>query len=127
MSEGIRPFDWWMLGIEAAVLILVAYGESVTLVQQITGAKRKKRLRRIRSELRGFITSGEKVQNGGPDSWNARIASQRAWIADVETYLASQSEKALEEFRWVSGPVSTELQMRLDNLHRISQNEENYF
>ena len=115
-----------MLGIEAAVLILVAYGELVTLVQQINGAKRKKRLRRITSELRGFITSGEEAQNRG-DSFNARIASARAWIADVETYLASQSQKAFEEFRWGSGPVSTELQVRLDNLHRISQNAENYF
>jgi hypothetical protein len=126
MSEGIRPFDWWMLGIEAAVLILVAYGELVTLVQQITGANRKKRLRRITSELRGFITSGEEAQNRG-DGFNARIASARAWIADVETYLASQSQKAFEEFRWGSIPASTELQVRLDNLHRISQNAENYF
>jgi len=115
-----------MLGIEAAVLILVAYGESVTLAQQITGAKRKKRLRRIAGELRGFITSGEMAQSQ-PGSSNARIASARAWIAGVESYLASQSEKASEEFRWGSGPVSTELQMRLDNLHRILQNAESYF
>ena len=115
-----------MLGIEAAVLILVAYGELVMLVQQITGAKRKKRLRRITSELRGFITSGEEAQNRG-DGHNARIESARAWIADVETYLASQSQKAFEEFRWGSIPVSTELQVRLDNLHRISQNAENHF
>jgi hypothetical protein len=126
MSEGIRPFDWWMLGIEAAVMILVAYEVGVTIFQQITGAKRKKRLRGITSKLRGFITSGENALNS-PDSWNARIASGRAWTADVETYLASQSEKALEEFRWGTGPVSTELQVRLDNLHRISQNAENYF
>jgi hypothetical protein len=126
MSEGIRPFDWWMLAVEAAVLVLVAYGELVTLVQQITGAKRKKRLRRITSELRGFITSGEEARNR-LDSWNARIARARTWIADVEGYLKPRSEKAFEEFRWGSGPVSTELQVRLDNLHRISQNAEHYF
>ena len=107
-------------------MILVAYEVGVTIFQQITGAKRKKRLRGITSKLRGFITSGENALNS-PDSWNARIASGRAWTADVETYLASQSEKALEEFRWGTGPVSTELQVRLDNLHRISQNAENYF
>jgi len=116
-----------MLGIEAAVLILVGYGESVTLVQQVTGAKRKKRLRRITSELRGFVTSGEDARNR-PDNPNARITSANAWIVEVERYLASRSEKALLEFRWGSGrQVSMELQARLDNLHRISQNAENYF
>ena len=126
MSEGIRPFDWWMLGIEAAALILLVYAALVTLFQQITGAKRKKRLRRITSELRGFITSGKEARDG-PGTLNAHIESAKTWIAEVERYLASHSEKACEEFGWGSGPVTMELQMRLDNLHRISQNPENYF
>ena len=125
MFEGIRPYDWWMLGINAVVLVLVTYQATVMVVQQITGLNRKKRLRTITGELRGFISSGKEAQNS-PD-WNARIESTKAWIAHVEEYLAPQSEKALEEFRWGSGPVSTELQVRLDNLHRISQNAENYF
>lgn len=107
MSNPIRPFDWWMLGIEATVLLLAAYGTVVMVTHQIQRRARNKKLHIIAARLRSLIASGEKTKNAVPDygdQYNSEwINSANSWIADVEKYLTSySSERALIEFRRVT-------------------------
>lgn len=107
MFEGVKPFDWLMLGIEAAVLLFVAYEVGVTITNQIRGGIYRRRLRRITADLRGFLSSGNMVRNKVP-SWSDGLhghtqpwaESAQLWITDVEKYLTDVSpDRGLVEFR----------------------------
>jgi hypothetical protein len=154
MFEGVKPFDWLMLGIETAVLLFVGYEVGVTIFQQIGGVTRRRKLRCIAADLRGLLTSGEIVRKKVP-SWlnvydQAWAASVQLWITEVEKYLTDQSpDKALVEFRhitltqgqrqhmdehgriWhISGAIGDSYQQltaRIDNLHRVALRCEDYF
>ena len=157
MTEPIRPFDWWMLAIEALVLLFVGYEVSVTIVHQIQGKIRSKRLREIEKSLRSFLSSGIAIKNK-VSRWTTTstydeewVQSIKSWCIDVENYLDRQnSENAANEFRHVAllsqdqrqhlddhgsifhisghmGDMFQLLSVRLENLHRIAQHCEDYF
>jgi hypothetical protein len=156
MFEGVKPFDWLMLGIEAAVLLFVGYEVGVTITHQIKGVRYRRKLRGIAADLRGFLTSGNLIRQEVP-SWLdgvhghgiAWAESVQSWIANAEKYLAEQSpDRALVEFRHIAvftqeqrrhmdeqgrtisgslGVIYQQLTTRLDNLHQIALRCEDYF
>jgi hypothetical protein len=154
MLEGVKPFDWLMLGIEAAVLLFVGYEVGVTISHQIGGVTRRRRLHGIAADLRGFLASGQIVRNKVPSWMNGYdqewAESAQSWITAVEKYLTDRSpDRALVEFRHITlaqeqrqhmdvhgriwhisggmGDLYQQLTARLDNLHRVALRCEDYF
>jgi hypothetical protein len=154
MTEEIRPFDWWMLVIEATVLLFVGYEVGLTIFHQVTGASRKKAIREIEARLRDFIASGEAIRDQAPEgaqAYNAEwVESVKTWIADTDSYVAAKSGRAAVEFRrtpaldvrqrqritrwgqisYLSGSMGDSLQLlnlKIENLYRIAQRCEDYF
>jgi hypothetical protein len=106
MSEPIRPFDWWMLGIEAAVLILIAY-EIVAGVRERRGDRRRKRLLdEKRNMIWGFVLQGRELRYQTPPSQSREAAewvnSVKKWEVVVVGALGEHSERASGTFTLVA-------------------------
>lgn len=142
-----------MLVVEMLVLIFVGYEVGVTIKHQIQAHYRGKKICNITADLRGLIVQGEEVRRLVPTGPHGAydpdwVGAVRSWTESVETYIGGLSAKSLAEFRrirlddahrllisdfgWqeITGSSAMEFQRlnaRLDNLHRITQNCEDYF
>jgi hypothetical protein len=112
-DEHIRPFDWWMLGIEAAVLILIAYEVGVNVVRHHRAIKRQQELDGRVNRIMGFVSSGQALEHtvppdGMPPLGSAGVAIQTAaaewksdvqsWIMDAHKFVGSCSPRASAKF-----------------------------
>jgi hypothetical protein len=105
MFQGVKPFDWLMLGIEGLVLLVIVY-------EVIADARRRRADAKHRAFIDGKVSSllqladnGRRLQSCVPDctitSDHRRI---HQWMADVETWTEqtnstlSGSLKATEHF-----------------------------
>lgn len=149
LSNEYGPFDRFL---EIGVFLLILY-EIVSPHALIHRAARKRKLHKIETILRRFISDGETMRVKASD-WrqptydhNLTQAAE-SWSIDVEKYL-SRSEKALAEFRRVrledtqrlhvnqfggigrvsgtKGDFFQLLSSRLENLYRIAHKCEDYF
>jgi len=152
MSEGIRPFDWWMLGIEAAVLLFVGYEVGVTIVEQL----HKRRIAKKVKALTDLLESGRYIQSSVP--YQHREGSSdllewaetaKTWWTNTEVAIAVLSPRAATAFTHLlnfesadrcaldnsgrpyrlhgyEGDIYQSLQLRLANLQRIIEKPEVY-
>jgi hypothetical protein len=91
LVEPIRPFDWWMLGIEVAVLILIAIEVCIFAAPEwIHKRKAKKHLKAIAPLLK----DGHRLLASFPAGWNLPNDETFAWIDEVETW-GRQTEERL--------------------------------
>jgi hypothetical protein len=83
LVEPIRPFDWWMLGIEVAVLILIAIEVRVFAAPEwIHKRKAKKHLKAISP----LLEDGHQLLASFPMAWNLPTEETFAWIERVKTW-----------------------------------------
>jgi hypothetical protein len=105
MFEGVKPFDWLMLGIETAVLLLILYEVVVGIVRHRGAISRRKELQQVVTSLSQFMDEGMRLQRSVPDtakdesrvlqSW---MVDTKAWGGKVGEFLAARSQHASAAF-----------------------------
>jgi hypothetical protein len=100
MFEGVKPFDWLMLTVEVAVLVLIAWE-----IGRDIWHRRKMRIRY--DSLFQYLDKGQQLHwsfpQAGPDGCNRneRLAwenSAKQWIKDTAAFLRHISPKAATMF-----------------------------
>jgi hypothetical protein len=157
MFGGVKPFDWLMLGIETAVLLLILYEVVVGIVRHRRATRREKELKQIVTSLSRFMDEGLGLQRNVPDtakeetkvlqSW---MTSTKAWGDKTNEFLAARSQQASAafllvhdsssadsivftlagEFFYVASPVREHYQRlltQLNSLRQIIEKPEAYF
>jgi hypothetical protein len=157
MFEGVKPFDWLMLGIETAVLLLILYEVIVGIARHHGETRRQKELKQIVTSLSQFMDDGLRLQRSVPDtakeetgvlqSW---MANTKAWGDKTDMFLAARSQQAsgvfllvhdsssadsivftpAGEFFYLASPVREHYQRlltQLSNLRHITEKPEVYF
>jgi hypothetical protein len=138
MFEGVRPFDWLMLVIEAAVLLLIAWeiGRDI---------RHKWKMRARHDELFVYLDKGNKLHWNAPLSFDAPTAvvgewesAVKKWVQDTTGFLKRYSPQAaamfLQEvdstyFEVANNPEfwDTAVYERLRNLREIMEKCDVYF
>jgi hypothetical protein len=107
MFEGVRPFDWLMLVVEIAVLLLILYEVVVGIRRHQEEAKRTAKLALIVASLATKMDEGYNLQITTPNpqldtstvsDW---IQSVRAWAYETEIILNHHSLRAVRAFTLV--------------------------
>ncbi|MGB6802471.1 MAG: hypothetical protein WA899_02265 [Candidatus Sulfotelmatobacter sp.] len=105
MFEGVKPFDWLMLGIETAVLLLILYEVVVGIVRHCGARRRQKELSRIITSLSQFMDEGLELQKSVPDTATEQTGVLRSWITNtkawgdkINTFLVARSRQASAAF-----------------------------
>jgi hypothetical protein len=149
MFEGVRPFDWLMLFVEIAVLLLIAWEIGRDLW-------RKWKIRRLLDSLFDFVQRGQKLQAlspqgtyapegpHGPQFTPAWINLVKTWNQEAVDFMETCSPQARWSFLNDTSDGSAHAQQalavpqeaqwlyrimltRLDNLQRIAENPDVYF
>jgi hypothetical protein len=149
MVEGVRPFDWLMLVIEAAVLLLIAWeiGRDIW---------RKRKVRSLLNTAFDFVQRGQKLQAlspqgtygpegpHGPQFTPAWINLVKTWNQEVVNFMETCSPQARWSFlndtsdgaahahQALAVPPEAQwwyrtMLTRLDNLQKIAENPDVYF
>ena len=113
MFEGVRPFDWLMLGIELAVLLVIVCAELKSHLRDKRLASRAKLIADRRIALSEFVAKGLELQRIVPVGtvWTALEAERKtawqkaatAWIEETQAFLERHSPRAATAFIVVSG------------------------
>jgi len=157
MFEGVKPFDWLMLGIETAVLLLILYEVIVGVVRHCAATHRQKELKQIVTSLSQLMDEGLRLHKSVPDTAKEETAVLQLWMTNTKAwgdktsaFLASRSQQASGafllvhdsssadsivftpsgEFFYVASPVREHYQRlltQLNNLRHITEKPEVYF
>ena len=92
MFEGVKPFDWLMLGIETAVLLLILYEVIVGIVRHHEATCRQKKLRQIVASLSQFMDEGLKLQRSVPDTAKEESGVLQSWMMNTKLWSDKASE-----------------------------------
>jgi hypothetical protein len=103
MFEGVKPFDWLMLGIETAVLLLILYEVIIGIVRHREAEKRRKQLAEVTQILSDFMFEGQSIQGETPNPHTGGdvmrwINLVTEWHIKVAQYLSSISSRAESAF-----------------------------
>jgi len=103
MFEGVKPFDWLMLSIETAVLLLILYEVIVGVVRHREAEKRRKRLAEVTQILSDFMFEGQSIQAETPNPHTGGDVTRwvglvTEWYIKVAQYLSSISSRAESAF-----------------------------
>jgi hypothetical protein len=105
MFDGVRPFDWLMLIVKAAVLLLIIYEVGVTINGQIQARKRGK----VAAKLADFMFEGQTLAQTTPnrqlhqsahyyDMFTQWARGVENWRIDVAQHLSGLSPRAANAF-----------------------------
>jgi hypothetical protein len=103
MFEGVKPFDWLMLGIETAVLLLILYEVIVGVMRHREAEKRRKQLAKVTQILSDFMFEGQSIQGETPNPHTGGdvtrwVSLVTEWHIKVAQYLSSISSRAESAF-----------------------------
>jgi hypothetical protein len=149
MFDGVRPFDWIMLAVEVAVLLLIAFEIGAEIF-------RKRKTKRLSNKAFEFLQRSQLLKGSAPKT-NSACGPKgphgekvvQSWLEAVEqwnqetvkflescspqaraAFLVSEEEAFQQEIltvpvdaQWWYGTLST----RAMNLQRIAENPEVYF
>lgn len=117
MFEGVRPFDWLMLVVELAVLLLILYEVIVGILRHREAEKRRKQLANVSRILSGFMIEGQNIRGKTPDPHPSASGSGdavtiwinlvTAWHTKVAQYLSSVSGRAESAFSLIASVEQT--------------------
>jgi hypothetical protein len=156
ITEGIRPFDWVMLVIEALVLLLILYEVIVGEIRHRRETARGAFLTERVAELSKLHSKGHRIQTtvldpmiNNPQILQPWIDSAEAWGKETDAILRKYSQRASRTFLLVTdagqidtvvtahgrhfmvsgaiGGVYQRLVLQLENLNRIIENPALYF
>jgi hypothetical protein len=148
MFEGVRPFDWLMLVVEVAVLLLIAWEIGREEHFRCKERKRQLLLKQSMAKANGFISQGQTLQHTAPhvlehnpDVVKKWMSSVESWIMDTNEFLSGCSSQASAKFlddshlpdvRFPELAVQAviharTLNRRLSNLQIIIQSPDIYF
>lgn len=110
MFQGVKPFDWLMLGIEVAVLIAIIYEIVVSHLRHSAQRKRVAYLAEAVKSLSDLMNKGQEVQwplsdpceTGGTEAALRWAASAKIWSEEVSSLLTQYSSRALLTFQLIS-------------------------
>lgn len=116
LFEGVRPFDWLMLGVEVAVLLLIAYEVCVGKYRHGKERKRRLTIARIVMNLSEFMDKGQQIQANVPEQFPLdaneydkfvvfKLAVEH-WSNDTSQFLAHHSPRASAAFLLVVDSTS---------------------
>jgi hypothetical protein len=149
MFAGVKPFDWLMLGIEAAVFLLILW-------EILRDIWHKRKIRSLLNTAFDFVQRGQKLQAISPqglygpeglhrpqfpEEWAKHV---KAWNQEAVDFMEKCSPQARASFLndTSNGAAHSEqvsklppeaqwwfrtLLTRLDNLQRIAENPDVYF
>src|SRR5216684_2216069 len=144
MFEGVRPFDWLMLGIEVIVVILIGFeifrGERSRHEEE----KRLERVNERMTVIRSLMAVGQEIRRTAPEPMahnavNPWVEALEKWNQEVYVILESFSRQAAVSFN--AGipkganypglaPVAQQyfgvLLLRLENLQNIMEKPDVY-
>jgi hypothetical protein len=92
MFEGVKPFDWLMLGIEAAVLLLILYEVVVGVMRHNEMKCRKKALSVITTSLYHLMDEGLELQRCVPNTATDETEILQSWMTNTTMWGAKASE-----------------------------------
>src|ERR1039458_3404991 len=157
MFQGVKPFDWLMLGIETAVLGLILYEVVADEIRRRAGTRRQAFIHERALGLSALWDKGQRIRSIVPNAvFNTErekgtqwIAEGESWVKETESFLDRSSSRALESFMcvtdafkvsvWINDsragffvrgevqPVYQRMVVQLENLHRIIERPEAYF
>jgi hypothetical protein len=115
MFEGVKPFDWIMLGIEAAVLLLILYEVIIDIVRHHQATCRRKGLNQIVTSLSQLMDEGLRLQRSVPDTAEQEFEVLQRWMMDTSAwadkasdFLAARSRRASAAFLLVHDSSSAD-------------------
>ena len=116
MFEGVKPFDWLMLGIETAVLPLILYEVIVGIARHRGATRRQSELNKIVTSLCQFTDEGLELQRRVPDTAKEETRVLRSWMTNTKAwgdkaseFLATHSQQASAAFLLVHDLSSSDL------------------
>jgi hypothetical protein len=92
MFEGVKPFDWLMLGIETAVLLLILYEVIVGIVRHRGARRRQKEVKQIVTSLSQFMDEGLELQRSVPDTAKEEWGVLQSWMTSTKVWGDKASE-----------------------------------
>jgi hypothetical protein len=105
MFDGVKPFDWLMLGIETAVLLLILYEVIASVARHHGATRRQKKLGQIITSLCQFTDEGLKLQRSVPDTAKEETEVLQSWMINTKAwgdktgeFLAARSQQASAAF-----------------------------
>jgi hypothetical protein len=149
MFEGVKPFDWLMLGIETAVLLLILYEVVVGIVRHRGAIRRQRKLKQIATSLSQFMDTGRELLRSVPDPSKEESEVLRLWMVNTNAwgvrandFLAACSQQASgafllvhdsssadsvvftpsgDEFFYLASPIREHYQRLLTQLNNLRQ------
>jgi hypothetical protein len=109
MFADTRPFDWVMLVVEVAVLLLILYEVVRGELRDRNEHKRRSRLTQIVTELSSLLDKGLRMQGCVPDpqimnqqTCEPWLVSVREWTEQTNKVLSKHSPRAAAAFMLVT-------------------------
>jgi hypothetical protein len=156
MFEGIRPFDWLMLVIEALVLIVIIFAEITGWMRRRRESRRHSFLNAKSLELSKMMDIGQRLVStvpnpsfASPQEFMLWVHSVAGWTDKVSKIMSLDSPHAVTDFMLAADSQSIDAMVsahgrsfalsgeiwesywrvvtRLENLRRIVERPEAYF
>jgi hypothetical protein len=115
MFEGVKPFDWLMLVIETAVLLLILYEVIIGIARHSSAKRRQGALKQIVASLSQLMDEGLTLQRGVPDTAKEESRVLQSWMTDTNVwadktskFIASHSRQAAAAFLLVHDSSSAD-------------------
>jgi hypothetical protein len=105
MFEGGKPFDWLMLGIETAVLLLILYEVIIGIARHYGTKFRQKELSQLVASLSQLMAEGLELQRCVPNTATEETEVLQSWMTNTKVwgvkageFLAAHSQQASAAF-----------------------------